>query len=135
MDEYVVRQKIHRAIVEPSAPETLIQRVVLRAQAVAMGVKAQQQLETASPENIPGLVSRALIGQLAAVSELPQGVEPTQLAQQLEQQGAFRTALRGGNVARRLDSGEFLQQLVGQKPVAEEGIAPSAVPQKAGPSL
>lgn len=66
MDEYVIKQKIQMACVEPRAPEKLIQQVILRAKAVVMGVAAQKQLETATAENVSGLVSRVLVGQLAA---------------------------------------------------------------------
>ena len=113
MDEYVIKQKIQMACFEPRAPEELIQRVILRTQAVAMGVAAQKQLETAPAENIAELTSRVVVGQLAAVSELPKGAQPEQLARQLAQQPAFIAALRGGNVVQRLHSGELLQQITG----------------------
>ena len=45
MDEYVIKQKIQEAFLEPRAPEELMQKVVLRAQAVAMGTNAQKELE------------------------------------------------------------------------------------------
>ena len=79
MDEYVMKQKIQMACFEPRAPEDLIRRVVLRAQAVVMGVAAHKQLETAPAENTAELASCALIGQLASVSELPMGAQPEQL--------------------------------------------------------
>ena len=55
MDEYVIKQKIQKASFEPRAPEELIQQVILRTQAVAMGVRAQKQLETAPAEKIAEL--------------------------------------------------------------------------------
>ena len=135
MDEYVIKQKIQMACFEPRAPEELIQQVILRAKAVVMGVAAQKQLETAPAENVAKLTSRALIGQLAAVSELPKGTQPEQLAQQLEQQPAFIAALRGGNVAQRLSSGELLQQITGQKPIAEPTVPEISAPKKEGPLM
>ena len=111
MDEYVIKQKIQKACLEPHPPEHLIQQVIARAEAVTMGVQAQKQLATAPAEDISQLASRGLIGQLATVTELPKGVAPEELARQLEQAPAFAAALRGGNVASRLSSGELMQQV------------------------
>ena len=135
MDEYVVQQKIQKALKEPHAPEALIQKVILRTKAVTMGVNAQKQLETAPAEQHGYLASRVLIGQLAAVSELPEGTQPEQLAQQLQQAPAFQAALRGGNIARRLQSGELMQQILGNTPVAEQMSPQKAAPQKEGPVM
>ena len=135
MDEDVIKQKIQEVFFEPRAPEELIQQVILRAKAVAMGARAQKQLETATAENVAALTSRVLVGQLAAVSELPRDIQPEQLAQQLEQQPAFRGALRGGNVVQRLGSGELLQQITGQKPAAEPAEPQISDPKKEGPSM
>ena len=130
MDEYVIKQKIQMACIEPQAPEGLIQQVILRAKAVVMGVEAHKQLECAPAGNVAGLASRALIGQLAAVSELPKDVHPEQLASQLEQQQAFLSAIRGGNVVQRLDSGELLQQITGQKPAVERAVPEISAPKQ-----
>ena len=136
MDEYVMKQKIQEAFFEPRAPEELIQKVVLRSQAVAMGADAQKQLDDGAPVGKTAeLVSRVLIGQLAAVSELPKGAQPAQLACQLEQQPAFIAALRGGNVASRLCSGELLQQITGQSPKVNEASSVMPVSQKDGPAM
>ena len=135
MDEYVIKQKIQTALSEPHAPEGLIQQVILRAKAVVMGVAAQKQLETATAENVPGLASRVLVGQLAAATQLPDGAQPEQLASQLEQQPSFIAALRGGNVIQRLGNGELLQQLTGQKPIVEPTAPEISAPQKEGPSM
>jgi hypothetical protein len=120
MDENVVKQKIQKAFSEPQAPEEVIQQVILRSRAIVMGSAAKKQLETGTVENLPALVACSIIGQLAEVSKLPEGTAPEQLAQQLEQQPSFIAALRGGNVVRRLNSGELLQQITGQKPTKEQ---------------
>ena len=133
MDEYVIKQKIQEAFLEPRAPEELMQKVVLRAQAVAMGTNAQKELENAPAEKIGALASRALIGQLAAVSELPKGMQPEQLANLLEKEPAFVAALRGGNVARRLSSGELMQQVTGRTPA--QTPSQNSSPKKEGPSF
>ena len=135
MDEYVMKQKIQEAFFEPRAPEELIQQVTLRAQAVAMGAAAQKQLETAPVENAAELAACAVVGQLATVSELPKGIRPEQLAQQLEQQPAFLAALRGGNLAQRLGSGELLQQIAAQEPAAVQADPQISAPQKDGPVM
>lgn len=135
MDEYVMKQKIQEAYLEPRAPERLVQQVILRAQAVVMGLDAQRRLEIAPTEKCGELAARALIGQLATVSKLPKGAQPMQLARQLEQQPAFIAALRGGNVAQRLNSGELLQQITGKKPTAEDAQSQIPVPQKKEPTL
>lgn len=115
MDEYVMKQSIQNAFFEPRAPEGLIEKVVLRVQAVTMGTLAQKQMENMSTQNIGELASQVLIGQLASVSELPKDAKPEQLARQLEREPAFRAALQGGNVAHRLHNGELLQQITGRK--------------------
>lgn len=135
MDEYVIKQKIQDAYSEPRAPESLIEKVILRSQAVTMGVNAQQQLETAPAENVSRLASQVLIGRLAEVSELPKGTEPEKLAKQLEQEPAFQAALRGGNVTRRLDSGELLRQITEQQPEATQKDPEISVPIKEAPEL
>ena len=135
MDEYGIKQKIQTARFEPQAPEGLIQQVILRAKAVVMGVAAHKQLECAPAGNVAGLASHALIGQLAAVSELPKDAQPEQLASQLEQQEAFLSAIRGGNVVQRLDSGELLQQITGQKPTVAQTALENITPKKAGPEM
>ena len=135
MDEYVIKQKIQKACFEPRAPEELIQKVILRAQAVTMGAQAQKQLETAPVEKHAELAAHVLVGQLATVSELPKGARPEQLAQQLAQKAEFLAALRGGNLAGRLHSGELLQQLTGKKPAIPQASPEKAAPKKEGPVM
>ena len=134
MDEYVIKQKIQIASFEPRAPESLVQQVILRTKAVTMGAQAQKQLEAAPAEQQGELASRVLIGQLATVSELPMGIQPEELARQLEQQPAFQAALRGGNVARRLQSGELLRQITGRTPTVKPEEPQISNPQKDGPA-
>lgn len=135
MDDYVIQQKIQRASHEPRAPESLIQSVILRAQALTMGVQAQKQLETAPAEKVGELASRVLIGQLAAVSALPKGAQPEQLAQQLEQEPKFAEAISGGNVMGRLKSGELIRQITGQKLPQQSDHPEMTLPKKEGPAL
>ena len=133
MDEHVIKLKIQNAYSEPRAPERLIQGVALRAQAITMGTAAEKLLETAPMESGANLAARALIGRLAAVSELPKDAQPEQLAQQLEQEPAFRAALRGGNVLRRLQSGELMQQMTGRAPVEKQEAPQITKPPVEGP--
>ena len=135
MDDYVIQQKIQKSYAEPRAPEALIRSVILRAQAVSMGVQAHKQLETAPAEKIGELASRVLVGQLAAVSELPKGAQPEVLARQLEQEPAFTAALRGGDVMGRLNRGELIRQMTGQQPEPEKFAPEISPPQKQGPIL
>ena len=135
MDDYVIQQKIQKAYMEPRAPETLIQSVILRAKAVTMGVQAHKRLETAPAEKVRELTSQVLVGQLAAVSNLPEGTEPEKLAQQLEQEPAFVAALRGGNVLGRLSSGQLIKDITTQQPEPEKEAPELSVPQKEGPAL
>ena len=135
MDEYVIKQKIQKASFEPRAPEELIRKTILRAQAVAMGVQARKGLETAPAEELGKLVSRVLIGQLATVSELPADAQPEQLARQLEQDPAFVVSLRGGNVISRLNSGKLLQQLTGQLPAAEKAVSAASALKEVDPII
>ena len=84
MNENEVKEKVQKVYFEPRAPEKLIQSVILRAKAVTMGLEAQKQLATAPAEKVGELASRALIGQLATLTELPKNTQPEQLAQQLQ---------------------------------------------------
>ena len=133
MDEYVIKQKIQKAYFEPQVPEELIQQVILRAKAVAMGVAAQKQLETAPQGNVAELASYAVVGQLAAMSKLPKGAQLEQLARQLAQQPTFISVLRSGNVAQRLNSGELLQQIIGQKPAVAQTDSENTAPKNRRP--
>lgn len=135
MNENEVKEKVQKVYFEPRAPEELIQSVILRAKAVTMGLEAQKQLETAPAEKVGELASRALIGQLATLSELPRNAQPEQLAQQLQQEPAFMAALRGGHVARRIQSGELMQQVAGQPPAAKEEPPQIEAPVKELPKL
>lgn len=135
MDENAVKEKVQKVYFEPRAPEELIQKVVLRAKAVTMGLEARKQLETAPAERVGELASRALIGQLATLTELPKNTQPEQLAQQLQQEPAFLAALRGGHVARRIQNGELMQQVAGRAPAAEEQPPQINVPVKELPKL
>ena len=76
-----------------------------------------------------------LMGQLAAVSDLPKGIKPERLAQQLEREPAFRSALRGGNVAQRVKSGELMRQVVKQEPAAAKASPESSVKVNEGPGI
>ena len=135
MDEKTLKESIQKVYFDPRAPEELIQKVVLRAKAVTMGREAQKQLETAPAEKVGELASRALIGQLATLTELPKNTQPEQLAQQLQQEPAFLAALRGGHVARRIQNGELMQQVAGQTPAVEEQPPQIDVPVKELPKL
>jgi hypothetical protein len=57
------------------------------------------------------------------------------LAQQLEQQPPFIAALCGGNVVQRLNSGELLQQIAGQKPIEEQTTREIFIPKREGPTI
>ena len=135
MDEYVVKQKIQNACVEPHPPEGLIQQVIHRAEAVTMGVQAQKQLETAPAEQVSQLASRGIIGQLATVTELPKGVAPEELARQLEQAPEFAAALLGGNVAARLSSGQLMQQIAAKQAETTENTLQQKEPELEQPQI
>ena len=96
MDEYVLKQKIQNAGFEPRAPEKLIQKTVLRVQAVTMGIRAQKQLETAPAKEREELMARVLIGRLAMASDLPEGERPEGLVCQLTGQKPPESAASQG---------------------------------------
>lgn len=135
MDEMKITQSIRDAYHEPRAPEPLVRSVILRAEAVTMGRQARQSLPTAQPEQQPELAARALVGQLAEVSALPEGSEPQLLAQQLSREKAFTRLLAGGDLPRRLESGELLRQLVGGQAQAAPEQPRKNAPENQGPSL
>lgn len=133
MDEFTIKEKLQAALSVPPVSEDLIQRTILRAQAVTMGADAQQKIENAPAEEMGKLASRVLIGQLAAVSDLPKGIKPERLAQQLELAPAFQTALRGSNVGQRVRNGELMRQVVKQEAAATHTSPTSPVKAKEGP--
>ena len=135
MDEYVMRQKIQNAYLEPQAPEELIKAVSFRTQAVAMGLQAQKQLETAPAEQVGDLAARALIGQLATVLGLSADTQLEKLVRQLQQEPAFAAALRGGNIVRRVNSGELLRQIAGLESVVEQATPEELEKRSGGLSL
>ena len=51
------------------------------------------------------------------------------------QQPAFLAALRGGNVAQRLNSGELLQQIIGRKPLVGQTAFENAISKNEGPAI
>ena len=128
MEEYMIKQKIENAYCEPKAPQELISTVILRSQAVSMGVQALKQLETAPAEQVGALAAQAIVGQLASVSQLPSGSKPEELAQQLQKEPAFKAALCGGNVLHRIQSGELMHQLVQMPADAQPDIPQSQAP-------
>ena len=77
--------------------------------------------------------SRVLIGRLAAVSELPKGSQPERLAQQLEEDPNFASAMRGGNIVQKLHSGELIRQIVKEKSILDDPLSQIAVPAKESP--
>lgn len=134
MEEYQMKTKIPAAFFEPRAPERLINAVITRARAVTMGLQAQKQLETAPGEEMGSLAARVMIGKLAAVSELPENANPEQLAEQLYQEPSFRYALRGGNVAHRIENGDLLRQITEPMPEAKQDPPRTGSTQKRRPS-
>lgn len=135
MNEQTMKQQIKAAYAEPKAPEGLIRSVILRVNAAKMGAQAQSDLKTASPEKYPELVSLALIGQLAAVTALPEGAEPGQLARQLRQQPQYARVMQGGNIPQRLASGELFRQLTQTAASRQEEAPQMSAPQKQGPVM
>lgn len=139
MDEMTVKNRITEAVREPPAPEALIQRTILRAKAITAGRRAEEQLETGE-KDLSGarrreLAATSLIGRLAAVADLPEGVRPEQMAARLAEEPRFVRAVESGNVLSRLKSGELLNAAL-QPPKRREAPAPEkSGPDRGGPQM
>lgn len=140
MDEMKIAQTIQNAYNEPRAPEGLIRSVVLRAEAMTLGREARQQIARAPEAEQPELAARDILGQLAAVSPLPEGSDPRDLARQIAQSPEMVRAAEEGALPQRLADGSLLRQLAGEgakpeQPRQEEPRAPQAESQPKLPGL
>ena len=65
MDDKTVKEKIARAMQEPSPPARLVETTVRRAQLIAAGRRAENSIRTAPPEQRAGLLADSVLGRLA----------------------------------------------------------------------
>ena len=122
MDEKIIKEKITRAVNEPSPPARLVETTVRRAQLIVAGRRAEAELKTASPEARAGLLADSVLGRLALsdrkVAELS-GDPRTQLMESERFQ-----SLTGR------DPAELLRGLKNGSLVRELGTDPIAAPQQ-----
>ena len=94
MDDRTIRNKITAAVQEPAAPEALIRRNIVRAQALRAGREAEEKLaqsdETLPREEKELLAAQSLLGRLM-LSNLPiEGVTAEALTERIRKAEYFR---------------------------------------------
>lgn len=139
MDEMTVKNRIIHAMDEPSVPERLVQSTIVRAQAVSAGRRAEERLEREegklSPEERTLLAAEGMIGRLALVSSLPEGVAVGQLTEQLASEPRFVRAVEKGNVLARLKNGELLQTAIHQPDGRKQSVPERNGPRRMMPNI
>lgn len=127
MDEAAMKSKIQRAMNEPAAPEGLVRRTIVRANAIEAGRAAENELQAlgsaAATEHSRALAARGALGRLMLANAPPDGAGLELLERQLRQLPAFRTLADrpADQVLQDLRSGKFTAQLAKAlpKPKAE----------------
>lgn len=135
MDEITIKAKISRAMNEPRAPQSLVERTVVRVRAIEAGREAEAALEalgSAPPtEQSRTLAARAAVGRLMTAHKPPEGAGIEQLERQLVQLPAFRalTDHPADQILADLKSGKFTSQLSKAVPAAKPAVRHAPVPQ------
>lgn len=94
MDEQLFKKKLTAAMSEPSAPDALIRRTLIRVQAVRNGAAAEDRLAR-DGEQLSGperkiLAAQSVVGRLMQSVVPPDGVNTEMMTKQLMQKPAFQ---------------------------------------------
>ena len=157
MDNMTIKNRMTVAMQEPSAPEALIRRNIVRAQALVAGQDAEEKLaragKTLPREEKEQLAAQSLLGRLMLSSLPPEGVSAEKLTAELRGRENVREALSKPTdvLLSELESGKLVRSLaakgrarVGKKPEektlgdkrAKEGKTPvKASPAKKAPEI
>lgn len=128
MDEIMIRHRISQAMNEPSAPEGLVHRTIVRVKAIEAGQQAERELgemkNVDDPKRIRALVARSTIGRLMQANAPPDEVGVERLERELIELPAFCTlASRPVNqVLEELQNGKFTAQL--SKALHKSNVSP-----------
>ena len=97
MANEMIKNRITDAMQEPSAPEELVRRTIVRAQALVAGRDAEEKLartgKTLSHEEKEQLAAQSLLGRLMLSSLPPEGVSAEKLTAELRGREDIREAL------------------------------------------
>lgn len=92
MNEMTIKGKLAAALHEPPAPPGLVERTVVRAQAIVAGREAEQKLEcsdTLSHAEFMDLAARSVVGRLMQKRMPPDNVSADMMYKQLQESDAF----------------------------------------------
>lgn len=97
MANEMIKNRIAAEMQEPSAPEELVRRTIVRAQALSAGRNAEEKLAQAgkmlSHEEKEQLAAQSLLGRLMLSSLPPEGVSAEKLTAELRGREDIRAAL------------------------------------------
>ena len=135
-EERSAQAALTEALREPSAPENLIRRTVLRCQAVSRGREAEEELtkpDGRSKEETARLLAYGLLGRLAQDVPLPERTTPENAVEKILSDKRFQAAAQNCNPARALQSGALLRQLTAE-PKQSVPTPPERAVEKKSPS-
>ncbi len=146
MNDMTIKGKLAAALCEPSAPPGLVERTVVRAQAIVAGREAEQQLEhesALSPAEYMNLASQCVVGRLMQKQQPPANVSVDMMCRQLQQSNAFcrltdqppkkfLAEVKNGMFLHKLSEQMILQS--GQTPLQKQA-APEIIKDNSGPTL
>lgn len=92
MSEVTIKGKLAAALHEPPAPPGLVERTVVRAQAIVAGREAEQKLEcndALSRAEFMDLATRSVVGRLMQKQMPPDNVSANMMYRQLQESDAF----------------------------------------------
>ena len=117
MDNVTIKNRIADAMQEPSAPEELVRRTVVRAQALRAGRNAEEKLARAGKtllhEEKEQLAAQSLLGRLMLSSLPPEGVSAEKLTAALRGREDVREAHSkpADVLLSELESGKLIRSL------------------------
>lgn len=144
MSEVTIKGKLAAALHEPNAPPGLVERTVVRAQAIVAGREAEQKLECSDAlphAEFMDLAARSVVGRLMQKQMPPDNVSANMMYKQLQESDVFcrladqppqmfLTEVKSGALLRKLSeqTAQHGKQVTGKMPPASN-IA------KGGPAL
>lgn len=120
-NDEMIKNKIADAMREPSAPEALIRRNIVRAKAITAGRNAEEKLaqagESLSKEEKEQLAAESLLGRLMLSSLPREGISAEQLTAELRGREEIRKALDqpADVLLSELNSGKLIRSLAAKE--------------------
>lgn len=144
MSDMTIKGKLAAALHEPPAPPGLVERTVVRAQAIVAGREAERKLEqdsVLSRAEYRDLAAQAVVGRLMTRQMPPANVSANMMYQQLLENDVFcrLTGQTPKEFLTEIRNGMFLRK-IGEQISPQEGCGPAqkqAAPKrvKNGPAL